>query len=60
MRGNQKMIRHYLLHDDEVQYRYELQENEDGSRKYTWVRSCWVGSTEAEIRGQRYRVELDL
>lgn len=40
-------------------YRH-IGENEDGTRRHTWVRSCWVGSTEAEIRGGRYRVEIDL
>lgn len=34
--------------------------NPDGSLRHTWVRACWVGSTEAEIHGSRYRVELDL
>jgi hypothetical protein len=34
--------------------------NADGTRRHTWVRACWVGSTEAEIHGARYRVELDL
>lgn len=32
----------------------------EGKRRYTWVRACWVGSNEAEIRGGRYRVEVDL
>jgi len=34
--------------------------HEDGSRRYTWVRACWVGPQEATMRGARYRVELDL
>jgi hypothetical protein len=34
--------------------------NEDGSKRHTWVRACWVGSRETEIRGARYRVELEL
>lgn len=46
-------------HARRAHYRH-IGENEDGTRRYTWVRSCWVGSTEAEIRGQRYRVELNL
>lgn len=32
----------------------------DGNKRHTWVKACWVGSTEAEIRGARYRVELGL
>lgn len=46
-------------HARRAHYRH-VGENEDGSKRYTWVRACWVGSTEAEIRGQRYRVELEL
>lgn len=46
-------------HPRRAHYRH-IGENEDGSKKYTWVRACWVGSTEAEIRGARYKVELDL
>lgn len=46
-------------HARRAHYRH-IGENDDGTKKYTWVRACWVGSTEAEIRGQKYRVELEL
>lgn len=46
-------------HARRAHYRH-VGQNEDGTKRYTWVRACWVGSTEAEIRGQRYRVELGL
>lgn len=46
-------------HARRAHYRH-IGENEDGSKRYTWVRACWVGSIEAEIRGAKYRVELDL
>jgi hypothetical protein len=46
-------------HARRAHYRH-IGENDDGTKKYTWVRACWVGSTEAEIRVQKYRVELEL
>lgn len=46
-------------HPRRAHYRH-VGNREDGGRRYTWVRSCWVGSTEARIRGGRYRVEVDL
>ena len=51
--------RHPIAHARRAHYRH-IGENDDGTKKYTWVRACWVGSTEAEIRGQKYRVELEL
>ena len=54
--GNRREI---ASHPRRAHYRH-IGQNDDGTRKYTWVRACWVGSTEAEIRGQRYRVELEL
>lgn len=46
-------------HPRRAHYRH-IGQNEDGTRKHTWVRACWVGSTEATIRGNRYKVELEL
>jgi hypothetical protein len=46
-------------HPRRAHYRH-IGTGEDGSKRHTWVRACWVGSTEAEIRGARYRVELEL
>jgi hypothetical protein len=51
--------RHVVPHARRGHFRH-IGDNEDGSRRHTWVRACWVGSTEAEIRGGCYRVELDL
>lgn len=33
---------------------------DNGKPKLTWVRACWVGSPEVEIRGGRYRIETDM
>lgn len=51
--------RHVTAHPRRAHYR-KIGTNDDGTAKLTWVRSCWVGSIEAEIRGSRYRVELDI
>lgn len=51
--------RHVTAHPRRAHYR-KIGTLPDGSANLTWVRSCWVGPTETEIRGGRYRVELDL
>lgn len=57
--GNAQERRDVTPHPRRAHYRH-IGQNEDGSKRHTWVRACWVGSKEAEIRGARYRVELDL
>lgn len=57
--GDAREHRDVAPHPRRAHYRH-IGTNEDGSKRHTWVRACWVGSKEAEIRGARYRVELDL
>lgn len=52
-------LRHVAPHPRRGHYR-RIGDNDDGSPRHAWVRACWVGSTESEIRGARYTVELDL
>jgi hypothetical protein len=48
-----------VAHPRRAHYR-RIGTEDDGKPKLTWVRACWVGSPEVEIRGGRYRVETEM